>query len=158
MSQPPTRGAGADASSQREVQQPNDGEPPSRPTRNAPRIFFDGTIPYWTNRNSTAAAAGNDEIEAIEDTQRVTTPTTQSTAGTPNCPPRKNGRTCKTNVLQAKMSATALTAAQLRQGRIDQTKSLQEVVNKILETMKRQEELAEERHDELLAEMQELRT
>ena len=49
---------------------------------------------------------------------------------------------------QMQVSAAAPIVAQL-QGRIDQTKGLQEAVNKIIEAMKAQEELAEKRHNEL---------
>ncbi|KAH7111292.1 hypothetical protein B0J11DRAFT_194285 [Dendryphion nanum] len=47
--------------------------------------------------------------------------------------------------------------AQLRRGRIDQTKGLQQAVDRIITLMKEQEEVAEKRHSELRAELQEAR-
>ena len=157
MSRPPTRGT-ADASGPREVQQPSDYEPPSRPTRNAPRIFTDGTIPYSIRSRSIAQALEHDDNEGTEDAQRTTNATPQTPTGTTHNPPqRKTRKLPKTNMPQTQVSVAALIVAQLRQGRIDQTKGLQEAVNKIIEAMKAQEELAEKRHNELRAEMQEVR-
>jgi outer membrane murein-binding lipoprotein Lpp len=155
MSRPPSSGAGADASGPHEVQQPNQNGTASRPTRNAPRIFFDDTIPYSANRNSIAAAVAEGEAEAMDGIQSVIS-ATQTTNGTPNTPPpKRKGRPSKRNLTQS--STVAPLVAQLRQGRIDQTNGLQVAVDKIMAAINRQEELAEQRHDELRAQMQELR-
>ncbi|KAF2175450.1 hypothetical protein K469DRAFT_702197 [Zopfia rhizophila CBS 207.26] len=155
MSRPPTRGTG-DASGPREVQQLNHHEPPSRPTRNAPRIFTDGTIPYSINGRSITQAL--DDVEATEDTRDTISITPQTPTGTNHNPPqRKTRKLPKMNMLQTQASTAAPIAAQLRQGRIDQTKGLQEAVNKIITAIKEQEELAEKRHSELRAELQEIR-
>lgn len=157
MSRPPTRGTG-DASGLREVQQPNDYEPQSRPTRNAPRIFTDGTILYSTSHRSIAQALEYDDAEATEDIKETISATPRTPTGTTHNPPqRKTRKLPKTNMLQTQESAAAPIVAQLRQGRIDQMKGLPEAVNKIIIAMKKQEELAEKRHSELRAKLQEVR-
>ena len=45
---------------------------------------------------------------------------------------KRKGRSPKANLLQAKTSTMVPIVAQLLQGRIDQTKGLQEAVNKII--------------------------
>ncbi|KAF2176111.1 hypothetical protein K469DRAFT_755893 [Zopfia rhizophila CBS 207.26] len=141
MSRPPTRGTG-DASGPREVQQPNNHEPSGRPTRNAPRIFTDGTVPYSINCRSITQALEEGEDEATENAQETISVTPQTPTGTThNLPQRKTRKPLKTNMLQT----------------IDQTKGLQEAVNKIMIAMKKQEVLAERRHNELRTELQEVR-
>ena len=157
MSRPPTRGSVADASGPRAIQQPNDDEAPNRPTRNAPRIFSDGTILYSTNRNSIVAGIGDDEDVLMEEVQRSTRATPQATNSTHSEPPqRKKGRASKTNVLELQAQDTAPIVAQLRQGRVGQTKGIQDAFNKIMAAMERQEQQAEKRYNELHAKMQEL--
>ena len=156
MSRPPTRGTG-DAAGPREVQQPDDREPPNRPTRNAPRIFTDGTVPYSIRCRSISQALEHDE--ATEDRQRDASATPQTPTDMSHDPPqRKTRKPSRTIRLRTQTSTATPMVSQLRQGRLDQTKGLQEAVDRIIAAMENQEELAEQRHNELLAEMQEMRT
>ncbi|KAF2179640.1 hypothetical protein K469DRAFT_693886 [Zopfia rhizophila CBS 207.26] len=155
MSRPPTRGTG-DASGPREVQQPNNHEPSGRPTRNAPRIFTNGTVPYSINCRSITQALEESEDEATENAQETISVTPQTPTGTThNLPQRKTRKPPKMNILQTQASVAPI-VAQLQQRRIDQTKGLQEAVNKIMIAIKEQEVLAERRHNELRTKLQEV--
>ncbi|KAK7177792.1 hypothetical protein PSPO01_16157, partial [Paraphaeosphaeria sporulosa] len=152
MSRPSTRGTG-DASSPREVRPTDDRERPKRPTRNAPRILHSGTILYSNNFRALSQAREQDDGE-LEDMQGTAREAPQTPTSTIHNSPQRKTRKTKTMRLQTLTSAAAPIASQLRQGRIDQTKGLQEAVDKIMAAMKEQEELADERHRELQAELQ----